>query len=75
MQTEQTLADRYGVLLSLDDLADVLKRTPQALRSSLRSQHHALAPLAAHRLKIGRRMYFKATDVASFIEHQADQRS
>lgn len=70
MQTEQMLIDRYGVLLNLEDLADVLKRTPQALRSSLRSERHALAPLAAHRLKIGRRVYFKAEDVASFIEGQ-----
>lgn len=70
MQTEQMLSERYGVLLSLEDLAEVLKRTPQALRSSLRAERHTLAPLAANRLKIGRRIYFKADDVATFIDGQ-----
>ncbi len=35
MTTEEQLVDRYGILLSLDDLADVLKRSRDGLRIAL----------------------------------------
>lgn len=68
MHTEELLNERYGALLTLEDLAEVLKRTPPALRSALRAERHTLAPLADRRLKIGRRMYFRTGDVADFID-------
>lgn len=70
MQTQQILIDRYGPYLTLEQLADLLHREPQSLRTSLRQESNALAPLAKARRKVGRRMYFKAADVADFMEHQ-----
>ena len=71
MRTEDILIERYGPYLTLEQLADLLHREPQSLRTSLRLQSHALAPLARMRRKVGRRMYFRAVDVASFMEGQS----
>lgn len=68
MRTENILIERYGPYLTLEQLAELLHREPQALRTSLRLESHALAPLARKRRKIGRRMYFRADDVADLIE-------
>lgn len=70
MQLEQILVDRYGPWLTLEQLAEVLHREPQSLRTSLRQEAHALAPLAKKRIKAGRRMYFKAGDIVQFMEGQ-----
>ena len=70
MHTEKILIERYGPYLTLEQLAELLHREPQSLRTSLRLESHALAPLARMRRKVGRRMYFRATDVADFMENQ-----
>jgi len=70
MHTEKILIERYGPYLTLEQLAELLHREPQSLRTSLRLESHALAPLARMRRKVGRRMYFRATDVADFMERQ-----
>lgn len=70
MHTEKVLIERYGPYLTLEQLAELLHREPQSLRTSLRLESHALAPLARMRRKVGRRMYFRATDVADFMENQ-----
>lgn len=70
MHTEKILIERYGPYLTLEQLAELLHREPQSLRTSLRLESHALAPLARMRRKVGRRMYFRATDVADFMESQ-----
>ncbi|AEC20772.1 hypothetical protein PT7_2232 [Pusillimonas sp. T7-7] len=38
MTTEEQLIERYGPLLSLIDLSELLKRSPDGLRISLRTQ-------------------------------------
>lgn len=68
MRTEDILIERYGAYLTLEQLADLLHREPQSLRTSLRQETHALAPLARLRRKVGRRVYFRADDVAQFME-------
>lgn len=70
MEVEEFLTQRYGVYMTLEQLADLLHREPQSLRTSLRQERHALAPLARQRRKVGRRMYFHAHDVAEFMESQ-----
>ena len=70
MHTEKILIERYGPYLTLEQLAELLHREPQSLRTSLRLESHALAPLARMRRKVGRRMYFRATDVADIMENQ-----
>ena len=46
MHTEKILIERYGPYLTLEQLAELLHREPQSLRTSLRLESHALAPLA-----------------------------
>ncbi len=70
MRTEDILIERYGPLLTVEQLADLLQREPQSLRNALRLETNALAPLARMRRRIGRRMYFEAGDVADFIAGQ-----
>lgn len=71
MRTEDILIERYGPLLTVEQLADLLQREPQSLRNALRLETNALAPLARMRRRIGRRMYFEAGDVADFISRQS----
>jgi len=71
VRTEDILIERYGPLLTVEQLADLLQREPQSLRNALRLETNALAPLARMRRRIGRRMYFEAGDVADFISRQS----
>ena len=59
---------RYGPLLSLTDLSDLLKRSPDGLRISLRSQSEFANKWNSAKRKVGRRVYFKASDVAELID-------
>ncbi len=62
------LTERYGLLLSQTQLADLLGRTPGGLRYSLcyptDGQTRALKACGR---KIGRRVYYPATEVAQII--------
>jgi hypothetical protein len=68
MTTEEQLLKRYGPLLSLTDLSDLLKRSPDGLRISLRSQPEFANKWNSAKRKVGRRVYFKASDVAELID-------
>ncbi|MAC13310.1 MAG: plasmid-related protein [Alcanivorax sp.] len=68
MTTEEQLLKRYGPLLSLTDLSDLLKRSPDGLRISLRSQSEFANKWNSAKRKVGRRVYFKASDVAELID-------
>ncbi len=65
---EGQITGRYGLLLSQTQLAELLGRTPGGLRYSLSypSDHHTRALKACGR-KIGRRVYYPATEVAQII--------
>lgn len=68
MSTEEQLLKRYGPLLSLTDLSNLLKRSPDGLRISLRSQSEFAKKWNSAKRKVGRRVYFKASDVAELID-------
>lgn len=68
MTTEEQLLKRYGPLLSLTDLSDLLKRSPDGLRISLRSESEFANKWNSAKRKVGRRVYFKASDVAELID-------
>lgn len=53
-------------LLTLEEVADVLRRTPSALRYQI---HKGTAPRSA---KIGGRRMFRESDVNAWIDHQFD---
>jgi len=65
---EGQITGRYGLLLSQTQLAELLGRTPGGLRYSLSypSDHHTRALKSCGR-KIGRRVYYPATEVAQII--------
>ena len=67
-----TLADqltqRFGLLLSQSQLAELLGRTPGGLRYSLSyPSDHQIRALKACGRKIGRRVYYPAVEVARII--------
>lgn len=68
MITEEQLLERYGSLLSLVDLSELLKRGPDGLRIFLQSQSDFALKWNAAKRKVGRRVYFRVTDVAELID-------
>lgn len=72
MQSEKVLIERYGPWLTVDELAEVLHREPQSVRSSLRREGHPLSALANVCKKRGPRMYFRADDVALFMDGEPE---
>lgn len=68
MTIEETLLGSYGPLLSFNQLAKVLDRSPEGLRISLRSSNDWSKQINSARKKIGRRVYFKTSEVAQFLE-------
>lgn len=67
MTIEETLLNRYGPLLSINQLASVLDRSPDGLRISLRTAGEWSAKINNTRLKIGRRVYFRTSQVAQLL--------
>ncbi len=55
-------------LLSLDQLAGVLHRSPDGLRLSLASDTDVSRMFSPYRRKIGRRVYFEVSGVAKVID-------
>lgn len=70
MTIEETLLTRYGPLLSINQLANVLDRSPDGLRISLRTASEWSAKINTTRLKIGRRVYFRTSQVAELFASQ-----
>lgn len=67
MTIEEMLLQRYGPLLSINQLASVLDRSPEGLRISLRTPSDWSAKINASRLKIGRRVYFRTPQLAQLL--------
>ncbi len=69
MTIEETLLNSYGPLLSINQLAEILKKSPESLRISLRSTSNEWSTqINSARKKIGRRVYFRTSEVAQFLE-------
>ncbi len=66
--TEETLLNLYGPLLSISALAKVLYRSPDGLRISLRRSNEWSEQINLARKKIGRRVYFKTSQIARFLD-------
>ena len=71
---ENQITERYGLLLSQTQLAQLLGRTTGGLRYSLSypSDHQTRALNACGR-KIGRRVYYPASEIARIIIGTSDQ--
>lgn len=68
MTIEDTLLDRFGPLLSLPQLANVLDRSPDGLRISLRSNNPWAKEINQAKLKVGRRVYFRTSQIAELLD-------
>lgn len=70
MTTEELILNGNGgsPLLSLTQVAEILHRSPEGLRVTLSGDNAIARGLKPCRIKIGRRVYFRATDVARFID-------
>ena len=64
---EETLTKRYGPLLSINQLATLLDRSPDGLRITLRSSGERVSKINATRLRLGRRLYFRTAEVADVL--------
>jgi len=65
---ENQITERYGLLISQTQLAELLGRTTGGLRYSLSyPSDQSTCALKASGRKIGRRVYYPATEVARII--------
>lgn len=69
--TEQILVSKYGPLLTLAQVSELLNRSADGLRMSLRGDSLFARRMQSARRKIGRRLYFKAVDLAKIIDDEA----
>ena len=68
MTIEEVLVRQYGPLLSMEDLAIILDRSPEGLRISLRSSGEWVSRINATRLRLGRRVYFRTSEIANVLD-------
>jgi hypothetical protein len=71
MTMEDMLLQRFGPLLSLAQLASILDRSPEGLRISLRTPNVWALRINGSRLKIGRRVYFRTTQIAEMLSDES----
>ena len=64
MTAEETLIKQYGPLLSINQLAAILDRSPDGLRTTLRSSGEWVNKINATRLRLGRCLYYCTVAVA-----------
>ncbi|MGY4877112.1 plasmid-related protein [Vreelandella aquamarina] len=63
MTVDDYLIERFGLLMSITDLADLLDRSPDGIRVSLYSDTEVSRKLKPTMVKVGRRVYFKTLQV------------
>lgn len=67
MQIQDVLIQQYGPLMSVAQLAQCLDRSPEGLRISLRSESEWSKLINGTKLKLGRRVYFRTTEIALIL--------
>jgi hypothetical protein len=68
MTIEEILVKEYGPILSLAELAMILDRSPDGLRVSLRSSGEWVSRINTARLRLGRRIYFRTSEIANVLD-------
>lgn len=71
MTTEEYLLDRFGPLMSLGDIAQLLQRSPDGVRVALYSDTEVSRKLKPTMLRVGRRVYFRTLQVNSALSLEA----
>ncbi|MEW9898399.1 DNA-binding protein [Chitinivorax sp. PXF-14] len=68
MRTEDRLVQKFGVLMTLADLAGVLNRSQDGLRMTMHGKSDLGLLLRKARRKIGRRVHFRTEDIARIVD-------
>ncbi len=64
---EDKLTDKYGVLMTIENLAEVLNRSKNGLRITLQQDNEMSRLFNQARQKLGRRVYFITQQVAQIL--------
>lgn len=70
MQIEEALTNQHGPLLSVAQLAKILHRSAEGLRISLRTPSDWSKRINATKLKLGRRVYYRTSEIALILSGQ-----
>lgn len=73
MTIEKNLVERFGPLIPLAGLANLLDRSPEAVRMFLRSNSEMALRINTAKLKVGRRLYFRTAEVAQVLSSDTKQ--
>lgn len=71
MNTETYLVGKFGALMQLSDLAELLGRSTDGLRVSLYSDTDLSRKLKPTMIRIGRRIYFRTQQVNVVLQLEA----
>jgi hypothetical protein len=69
MTHENFLLEKYGPLMRMEDLAELLSRSKGGLRLSLSSDPVLAELFGSAKIKIGRRIYFRTLEVADMLDN------
>lgn len=67
MSAEDYLIQRFGLLMSINDLSDLLGRSPDGVRVSLYTDTDVSRKLKPPMVKVGRRVYFRTLQVKDVL--------
>lgn len=70
MCLEEQLLSKFGPLLTLKQLAEVLHRSPQGLTFTLSRDSDFAQQINSTKLRLGRRVYFRSNLLAAVLEGQ-----
>jgi hypothetical protein len=71
MTMEENLVRRFGPLTPMAGLASLLDRSPEAARMFLRSNCALASRINCTKLKIGRRLYFRTSELAQVLNDES----
>lgn len=66
--TEEVIIKQYGILLSFKDCAALLGRSSEGLRVTLSRDSELARKLKPAKIKIGRRVLFRASALAKLLD-------
>jgi hypothetical protein len=67
MSLEDHLLSTYGPLLTLEQLAQLLHRSPKGLAFTLSTNSDLAGQINAMKIRLGRRVYFRSCEVAGLL--------
>lgn len=67
MTFEEKFMESAGPLLTIAQLAKILNRSPEGFRISLQSSRPWVQRIKATRVRVGRRVYFRTSEVAAIL--------